>query len=83
MKEPLSLERNSKKKSYYCGALKKKPMKPKVFSCCVRLPGGCLSWFDVARDTFYAVYQYIVYEAGINGEIVCICEKGSVNATAR
>lgn len=58
-------------------------MKLKTFSCCVRLPDGYLSWFDVARDTFYAVYQYIVYEAGINGEIVCICEKSSVNATAR
>nr|DAN89422.1 MAG TPA: hypothetical protein [Microviridae sp.] len=57
-------------------------MKPKTFSCCVRLPDGYLSWFDVARDNFYAVYQYIVYEAGINGEIVCICEKGSVYATA-
>lgn len=58
-------------------------MKSKVFSCCVRLPDGYLSWFDVARPDFYAVYQYIVYEAGINGQIVCICEKGSVYATAR
>lgn len=58
-------------------------MRPKTFSCCVRLPDGYLSWFDVARYDFYAVYQYIVYEAAINGEILCICEKGSVNATAR
>lgn len=58
-------------------------MKPKTFSCCVRLPNGYLSWFDVVRYDFYAVYQYIVYEAGVDGEIVCICEKGSVNATAR
>lgn len=58
-------------------------MKPKTFSCCVRLPDGYLSWFDVARHDFCAVYQYIVYEAAINGEILCICEKSSVNATAR